>query len=239
MPAMEKTYAVGVAPDAQVIVMKVFGKSGGAYDSDYMAAIEDAILLNCDVVNLSLGSGSPGFITSQLYQDILDKLTQSDTVVSMSAGNSGSWAEMSYNGGLYAEDVNYHTGGSPGTYQNAFTVASVDNAGMTGYSFQVAGRDVVYTETLYYNAALTTLDTTGSGTAYPYVFLDSLGYPEDYEGIDVSGKVVLPSASFPQGPPQASILPVGLGGGPGFIWGSAWSPAWPPQAAPNLRKNGN
>lgn len=87
---MEKTYAVGVAPDAQVIVMKVFGKSGGAYDSDYMAAIEDAILLNCDVVNLSLGSGSPGFTTSQLYQDILDKLTQSDTVVSMSAGNSGS-----------------------------------------------------------------------------------------------------------------------------------------------------
>ena len=31
---------VGNAPDAQIIVMKVFGRSGGAYDSDYMAAIE-------------------------------------------------------------------------------------------------------------------------------------------------------------------------------------------------------
>ena len=50
----------GVAPDAQLITMKVFGKNGGAYDSDYMAAIEDAILLGCDVVNLSLGSSNPG-----------------------------------------------------------------------------------------------------------------------------------------------------------------------------------
>lgn len=37
---------VGNAPDAQLIVMKVFGNGGGAYDSDYMAAIEDAIILN-------------------------------------------------------------------------------------------------------------------------------------------------------------------------------------------------
>ncbi|MBS5671267.1 MAG: S8 family serine peptidase, partial [Firmicutes bacterium] len=47
---------VGNAPDAQIIVMKVFGQNGGAYDSDYMAALEDAILLGCDSVNMSLGS---------------------------------------------------------------------------------------------------------------------------------------------------------------------------------------
>ena len=34
----------GVAPDAQLVAMKVFGAGGGAYDSDYMAAIEDAIV---------------------------------------------------------------------------------------------------------------------------------------------------------------------------------------------------
>ncbi len=136
-------------------------KAGGAYDSDYMAAIEDAILLDCDVVNLSLGSGNPGFTTSDLYQGIMDKLTETDTVVSISAGNSYSWAENSYNGALYAEDVNFHTGGSPGAYTNAFTVASVDNAGMIGSSFQAAGRDVVvYTETLYYNATLSSMDTS-------------------------------------------------------------------------------
>ncbi|MGM9641003.1 MAG: S8 family serine peptidase [Faecousia sp.] len=192
VPSMESTFMVGAAPDAQLIVMKVFGKDGGAYDSDYMAAIEDAILLDCDVVNLSLGSANPGFTTNAYYQKIMDKLAECDTVVSMSAGNNGAWPEYSANGYLYAEDVNLHTGGSPGAYTNAFTVASVDNAGMTGYCFQAAGRDVVYTETGIYNSKFVTLDTSedGSGTEQPYVFLDSLGYPEDYEGINVTGKIV-------------------------------------------------
>ena len=195
VPAMESTFMVGAAPDAQLIIMKVFGKAGGAYDSDYMAAIEDAILLDCGVVNLSLGSGNPGFTTSELYQDVMDKLTETDTVVSVSAGNSGAWAENSYNGELYADDVNFHTGGSPGAYANAFTVASVDNAGMIGSTFRAADRDVVYTETLYYNAALSSMDTSedGAGTEREYIFLDKLGNPEDYEGIDVTGKVVFVS----------------------------------------------
>ena len=58
--AMDEVSMAGDAPDAQVLVMKVFGKGGGAYDSDYMAAIEDAIRLGCDTVNLSLGSGNAG-----------------------------------------------------------------------------------------------------------------------------------------------------------------------------------
>ncbi len=54
--AYEKIKMQGVAPDAQIITMKVFRqKKGGAYVSDYMAAIEDAIVLGCDSVNLSLG----------------------------------------------------------------------------------------------------------------------------------------------------------------------------------------
>ena len=57
--ARQENGVVGVAPDAQILAMKVFGKNGGAYDSDYMAAIEDAILLGCDTVNLSLGSSMP------------------------------------------------------------------------------------------------------------------------------------------------------------------------------------
>ena len=43
-------------PDAQILVLKVFGVNGGAYNDDVLAAVEDAIRLNADVVNLSLGS---------------------------------------------------------------------------------------------------------------------------------------------------------------------------------------
>ena len=39
--ARQANGVVGIAPDAQLLPMKVFGRGGGAYDSDYMAAIED------------------------------------------------------------------------------------------------------------------------------------------------------------------------------------------------------
>lgn len=57
--ALETVGVVGTAPDAQLLTMKVFGNQGGAYDSDYMAAIEDAILLDCQVINLSLALPLP------------------------------------------------------------------------------------------------------------------------------------------------------------------------------------
>ncbi len=71
---MKKIKMQGVAPDAQIITMKVFGKAGGAYASDYMAAIEDAIVLGCDSVNLSLGSGNPGAsrTDNQVYAAVME-----------------------------------------------------------------------------------------------------------------------------------------------------------------------
>lgn len=182
--------AVGVAgnaPDAQVLVMKVFGQGGGAYDSDYMAAIEDAIVLGCDSVNLSLGSGNAGMATSATYQELLDKLSATDTVVVMSAGNSGAWAENTFNGMLYKDGVNFDTAGSPGSFTNSLSVASVDNVGAVGPTFEVAGVQYGYTETSGYgNAPLATL----AGDAMEYVFVDGFGEASDFDGIDVDGKVV-------------------------------------------------
>ncbi|MGN0294190.1 MAG: S8 family serine peptidase [Lachnospiraceae bacterium] len=189
--ALDSVYVAGTAPDAQVLVMKVFGENGGAYDSDYMAAIEDAILLGCDAVNLSLGSASAGMTTSTTYQDLLDNLRKTNTVISISAGNSGAWSDNSYFGALYSDDVNYHTGGSPGTYANALTVASVDNDGMIGYTFDVAGNSYYYTETSgYTNEPLRTLASGGDAGTYDYIFIDGVGNKEDYTGMDLEGKIV-------------------------------------------------
>lgn len=192
IPAAEAVYVTGSAPDAQLITMKVFGKNGGAYDSDYMAAIEDAILLDCDTVNLSLGSPYPGYAYNDTYAQILDGLTSTDTVVTISAGNSGYWVENAATGGyLYSDGANFAAGGSPGTYANALTVASVDNAGAIGPYFQVNDRIIVYTETTgYRNQPMAGLDSTGTGTAFPFVYVDGVGRPEDYQGMDLTGKVV-------------------------------------------------
>lgn len=187
--ALDTVKVQGVAPDAQIITMKVFGTKGGAYDSDYMVAIEDAVILGADSVNLSLGSGNPGMSRSSSaeYQAILDSLTNCGTVVAMSAGNSGSWVENANNlGYLYAEDVSMQTDGSPGSFTNSLAVASVNNDGATGVSFSVAGNSVIYNETGYTNAPLSTL----SGEK-EYVFIDGMGTEEDWAAVGdaLAGKV--------------------------------------------------
>ena len=189
--ALNSVLVQGVAPDAQLFVMKVFGQNGGAYDSDYMAAIEDAIVLGADSVNLSLGSTSPGFTRSEAYQEVMDRLTQSDAVVVISAGNAGHWADNGFHGMkgyLYAEDVDMFTGGSPGTYANALTVASVDNAGVTGGYISVDGKTIFYNETSYNNLPLSSL-----AGEHEYVFLDSYGSGFDFAvlGSVVAGKIAI------------------------------------------------
>lgn len=180
----------GVAPNAQIITMKVFGKSGGAYDSDYMAAIEDAIVLGCDVVNLSLGSAVAGFSFSPSYEEFLNKLVGSDTVVTISTGNAGAWTDNVTNGTnmLYSTDVSMATGGQPGTFRNALTVASVDNAGFTGLYLEAGGQLIFYAETQYTNSPISTLPEN-----LEYIFIDGVGTVEDFAAIAhvLAGKVAV------------------------------------------------
>ena len=103
----EAAGVVGIAPDAQLISMKVFGTNGGAYTDDYMAAIEDAILLKADAINLSLGSSAAGNSSDEeeYVNEIFKKLEGTSTVVSISAGNSGRWADHSVYGVNLSKDV--------------------------------------------------------------------------------------------------------------------------------------
>ena len=195
--ALDSAMVQGVAPDAQLITMKVFGKAGGAYDSDYMAAIEDAIVLGCDAANLSLGSGNPGMSRNATaeYQAILDSLTKAGIVVAMSAGNSGYWAESAYNAGyLYADDVSMQTNGSPGSFTNSLSVASVDNDGKTGYYFNIGDLMIVYNEMLEGNSGPYSNEpfTTIAGD-HEYVFIDGIGTAEEWAavGTALEGKIAL------------------------------------------------
>ncbi len=185
--ALEAVKVQGVAPDAQLITMKVFGKNGGAYDSDYMAAMEDAILLGCDVVNLSLGSSNPGNTDNETYQGFLEQLKETDTVVAMAAGNAGTWADGAWNGHLYSDSVSLDMVGSPGSYTNSFTVASADNVGYTGQYLTVGDRQIFYTETESTANAMATL----AGQDLAYVLIDGIGDDEAWDGIDLTGKVAV------------------------------------------------
>lgn len=190
--ALQTVHMVGNAPDAQVLVMKVFGKGGGAYTDDYMAAIEDAIILGCDTVNLSLGSGSAGMAYSKELSGMLESLSSSGTVVTISAGNNGAWADETTVGALYNDDVNFQTGGSPGSYTNSLGVASVDNDGIISTYFTV-GEGIYFSTDASKgsNKPFASLDT-GSGTTYDYIFIDGIGTTDDFAALGdlVKGKIV-------------------------------------------------
>ena len=188
--------AVGMAPDAQLFIMKVFGAGLGPFESQYVGAIEDAITLGCDVVNLSLGSSSPGFSYSSSYQDTWAALANINSnvklVVSISSGNSASFADYLDNSqGLYIDDVHMHTGGNPGSYVNSLCVASADNTYMTGLTMLFNGsQKVFYAETS--NNGGTLADIADS---YSYVYIDALGEAEDYSAVNaaesLAGKIVI------------------------------------------------
>ena len=148
--ALDSVHMHGAAPDAQVLVMKVFGDEGGAYDSDYTAAIEDAIVLGADTINLSLGSTSPGpsKARTEAYQKIFDDLENASSVVTVSSGNAGYWAENAEPiGYFYSDGVSMQTDGQPGSYANSLTVASVDNDGFIGNYFLMGSDPIAMSET--------------------------------------------------------------------------------------------
>ena len=190
---------VGIAPDAQLISMKVFGTNGGAYSDDYMAAIEDAILLKADAINLSLGSSAAGDSTDEeeYINEIFEKLEGTSTVVSISAGNSGRWSDNSQYGVNLSKDVNLDTVGSPGSYYNALTVASAVNSGFTSSYFVSEDGKHTFVDDASDSLApfFLTLDTSAdkNGTDYPFVYFDGKGEESDYEGVDVEGKIVFVS----------------------------------------------
>ncbi len=200
----QKEGVVGIAPDAQILTMRVFSNGWGAYEADYMAAVEDAIWLRCDSVNLSLGSPSAGKSYTSTYEDVFASFLTTDTTVVFSAGNNAAWADnvLTGNGLTRTEDIRTHTGGSSGSYTNSFTVASVDNTTVTGIAGIFNNVPVVVNDRggEYGAAPFESLDVSAdlNGTEYPYVFL---GNPEtkegvyaqeaDFEGLDLTGKIVL------------------------------------------------
>ena len=194
----DEFYAVGMAPDAQIVVMKVFGSHGSASDADYMAAIEDAMTLGCEACNLSLGTTSQGFTYDTVYQDVLNSLSDPDVndgmIVSISVGNSGTMADnsLTYQPYLFAEDISFHTGGAPGTYINSLSTASADNISVTDNRFlNIAGENL-----FYFEDPDTTREklVTLAGTR-DFVYVDSIGSEEDYAAVNgavpLSGKIVI------------------------------------------------
>lgn len=119
---------LGIAPEAQLVVMKVFDQNGACYFDYLIAALEDAILLGVDCANLSLGSPS-GPLYVDGITEVYDAAYEAGINVVVSAGNDAFTGYRSNWGGNLVESSSVSTGtlGMPGTFDSVMTVASMDS----------------------------------------------------------------------------------------------------------------
>lgn len=189
----------GVAPNAQLVAMKVFSdKESGARSSWILAALEDAVTLQVDVINLSLGS-SGGFSNAQdkeAVQETYTKVGKAGISLIASASNSySSYMGSAKNGNLgLTSNPDSNTVGSPSTYPAALSVASVSGVKAPYIKY---GDEIIYFNQASDQASqpkdfFKELLKDGESTkTFEYVTVPGIGSSADYAGIDVGGKIAL------------------------------------------------
>lgn len=188
----------GVAPQAQLVIMKVFSDAGkGASTENILAGLEDAVKLHVDAINMSLGSASGYSIGEEEgVQEVYDRIVATGINLAVSAGNSYSATRNNEAGGAYTANPDTSVVGSPSTYNASTSVASCINTHYYAHYFKLLGKIFGYSETAVGSQpTLTGLDTSenGDGTVYDYVMVPNVGDVADYEGVDVDGKIAVVS----------------------------------------------
>lgn len=77
--------SVGVANQAELLDLRVFGDSDGASISSILMALDQCITRKVDIVNMSLGSNVPSFV----LENAVDQVATEGIIVCAAAGNSG------------------------------------------------------------------------------------------------------------------------------------------------------
>lgn len=140
----------GVAPDAQLMIMKIFGDDGsGAYDSDIIAALEDAVVLGADAVNMSLGM-TAGFseAASTKTREVYQRVKNAGISLMCAAGNeySSSYKSVGDTDLPLASNPDNGAVASPSTYDAALSVASMNNVKSTSPYMLVGERKIRYSD---------------------------------------------------------------------------------------------
>lgn len=181
----------GVAPDTQFFIMKVFGdNSGGAYDDNILAALDDSVKLGCDNINMSLGT-SCGFSedSSTAMRSVYQRVKSAGINLMCAAGNDYS---SSYHGNSSADlpaasNPDTSTLSSPSTYSAATSVASVNNSESTDPYFLIGKEKIRYLDSGESEKQMFTSLPAGE-----YEFIDcGVGKKSDFEGKTLKGKIAL------------------------------------------------
>lgn len=180
----------GVAPDAQLMILKIFGDDGsGAYDSDILAALDDAVMLGADAINMSLGM-TAGFsqAAETRMQQVYQRVKNAGISLMCAAGNEYSSSYKSAGGTDLPLASNPDNGAvaSPSTYGAALSVASMNNVKATAPYLLVGDRKIRYSDP----AETASKQIASLNGKYEYVDC-GVGATTDFTGKALSGKVAL------------------------------------------------
>lgn len=194
----------GVATHTQLALMKVFqDTSGGAQTEDILAALEDAVVLNVDAVNMSLGT-SCGFdreVDETAVNEVYDKISEAGITLVAAASND-------YSAGYGGPDGNTNkvtnpesgTVGSPSSYTNNLSVASISGVKSSyvvandDYTFFFDECNSIAGKKQDFVATLSSQDPNykvGEKNTYEYVSVPGVGVEASYKSINVTGKIAL------------------------------------------------
>ncbi|MEG0307236.1 MAG: S8 family serine peptidase [Clostridium sp.] len=127
----------GVAPEAQILAMKVFGNDpsmSSTFGDVIVKAIDDSVILGADVVNMSLGSTASYVDDTDLEQAAVNRAVDNGVVMAISAGNSNVFGSGYKN--PYAANPDYGVVGSPGLATDSIQVASIENNIISGFGLE-------------------------------------------------------------------------------------------------------
>ena len=189
----------GVAPNAQLAIMKIFSDVESTARSAWiLSALEDCVILEVDVINMSIGT-SCGFSREtdrEAISGVYDRIRATGISMVVAASNSfNSTYGSEKNGNLgLTSNPDSATVGSPSTYEGAMSVASISGV-KTPYIlyndkivYFTESTDRVAEEKNFYN------DILPEGTdsmKVEYITVPGAGRSADYSGLDVTGKIVL------------------------------------------------
>lgn len=136
-PNGNERYAVGVAPETQLMMMRVFNDQFADENTDDIAqAIYDAVKLGANVIQMSLGQGVAAANLNDVEQKAVEYATQHGVFVSISASNNGNSASVD------GEKVPYEPGGADGNFE-PFSSSTVANPGASRNAMTVAAENSV------------------------------------------------------------------------------------------------
>ena len=194
----------GVAPNAQLISMKIFSDvRESAYSSWILSALEDCVVLGVDVINMSLGTAC-GFsreMDKEAISGVYERIRKQGISLVVAASNSFNSAYASDRNGNLGLTTNPDTAtvGSPSTYDGAMSVASI-NGVKTPYL--LFGSTIIYfdestnastKENNFFNEIL---PEGVDSMDFEFITIPGAGREADYLGTDVKGKIVLVERGF-------------------------------------------